>query len=76
MHAPAEEVSAKFPPSIAYVEATGRGRCLMEVGSNSLDELVLWMGQGGFDFVALEPPELIDHLRTLSARLARAAVVK
>jgi hypothetical protein len=30
------------------------------------------MGQGGFDFVAHEPPELIDHLRTVSARLARA----
>jgi predicted DNA-binding transcriptional regulator YafY len=72
VHAPAEEVSARFPPSIAYVEATSRGRCVLEVGSNSLDELVLWMGQGGFDFVAHEPPELIDHLRTVSARLARA----
>jgi predicted DNA-binding transcriptional regulator YafY len=72
VHAPAEEVSAKFPPSIAYVEAIGRDRCRLEVGSNSLDEMILWMGQGGFDFVAHEPPELIDHLRTLSARLARA----
>jgi predicted DNA-binding transcriptional regulator YafY len=72
VHAPAEEVSTRFPPSIAYVEATGRGRCVLEVGSNSLDELILWVGQGGFDFVAHEPPELIDHLRTLSARFARA----
>jgi predicted DNA-binding transcriptional regulator YafY len=73
VHAPAEEVSARFPPSIAYVEATGHGRCRVEVGSNSLDELVVWMGQGGFDFVAHEPPELVEHLRTLSARFARAA---
>ena len=72
VHAPAEEVSARFPPSIAYVEATGRGRCVLEVGSNSLDELILWVGQGGFDFVAHEPPELIEHLRTLSARFAHA----
>jgi predicted DNA-binding transcriptional regulator YafY len=72
VHAPAGEVSAKFPPSIAYVEATGRAHCLLQVGSNSLEELVLWIGQGGFDFVVHEPPELIDHLRTLSARFARA----
>ena len=72
VYAPAEEVSARFPPSIAYVEATGRGRCVLEVGSNSLDELILWVGQGGFDFVAHEPPELIEHLRTLNARFARA----
>jgi predicted DNA-binding transcriptional regulator YafY len=72
MHGPAEEVSAKFPPSIAYVEATGRSRCRLEVGSNSLDELILWIGQGGFDFVVHEPPELIERLRTLTARLARA----
>jgi hypothetical protein len=75
VHAPAEEVSTKFPPTIAYVEATGPGRCLLEVGSNSLDELILWIGQGGFDFVAHEPAELIEHLRTLSARLARAIEV-
>jgi predicted DNA-binding transcriptional regulator YafY len=72
VHAPAEEVSARFPPSIAYVEATGRGRCVLEVGSNSLEEIVVWVGQGGFDFVAHEPPELIERLRTLSARFARA----
>ena len=75
VHAPAGEVSARFPPTIAYVEATGRGRCSLEVGSNSLDELVLWIGQGGFDFVAHEPPELIEHLRMLSARFARAAAI-
>ena len=56
MHAPAAEVSARFPPSIAYVEATGRDRCVLEVGSNSLDELILWVGQGGFDFVAHSRP--------------------
>ena len=43
----------------------------MEVGSNLQDAMVLWIGQGGFDFVAHEPPVLIDHLRMLSASLAR-----
>src|SRR5690348_17414346 len=55
-------------PIFAYVEATGRNRCLLEVGSNSLEELILWIGQGGFDFVAHEPPELLDHLRTQIGR--------
>jgi predicted DNA-binding transcriptional regulator YafY len=72
VHAPAEEVSTKFPPSVAHIEAAGPGRCHLEVGSNSLDELVVWIAQGGFDFVVHEPPELVDHLRTFHARLARA----
>jgi len=27
----------------------------------------------GFDFQVHEPPELVEHIRTLAARLARAA---
>jgi hypothetical protein len=42
-------------------------------GSNSLDEVAVWFGLIDADFVVHEPPELRDRLRTLSARLSRAA---
>jgi hypothetical protein len=48
-------------------------RCILHTGSNSLDELALYIGLKGFDVEVLDPPELVETLRDLSARLARAA---
>jgi hypothetical protein len=49
------------------------GTCLLHAGSNSLDELALYIALKGFDFQVLDPPELIPVLRTLSDRLRQAA---
>jgi predicted DNA-binding transcriptional regulator YafY len=72
VHAAADEVSARFPPTIAAVEPIGPDRCTLQVGSNSLDELTLYIGLGGFDFDVHGPPELIGHIEALAARLGRA----
>ena len=45
----------------------------MFTGSNSLDELALYVALKGFDFQVLYPPELVPVLRALSERLGRAA---
>lgn len=45
----------------------------MEAGSNSLEELALFVALKGFDFHVLEPAELIPVLRALSDRLSRAS---
>jgi hypothetical protein len=42
-------------------------------GSNSLDELTLYVGLYGFPFEVHEPPELVAQVRELAARLAAAA---
>jgi hypothetical protein len=47
--------------------------CVLHTGSNSLDELALYVALKGFDFQVLDPPELIPVLRTLSDRLRQAA---
>jgi hypothetical protein len=47
--------------------------CIFHAGSNSLDELALYVALKGFDFQVLDPPELIPVLRTLSDRLRQAA---
>ncbi|MEU3164476.1 hypothetical protein [Streptosporangium sp. NPDC006930] len=41
----------------------------LRTGGDSLEWLALTIGQLGLDFTVREPPELIDHIRTLTARL-------
>jgi hypothetical protein len=45
----------------------------LRTGSNSLEELALYIAVKGFDFQVLDPPELIPVLRALSERLRQAA---
>lgn len=56
--------AAKWPP---------RPNCILRAGSNSLEELALYIAVKGFDFQVLDPPELIPVLRALSERLRQAA---
>jgi predicted DNA-binding transcriptional regulator YafY len=54
------------------VEPVDDRTCTLRIGSDSLDHLAVWVAAFGFEFEVHEPPELVDHLRTLTARLRRA----
>ncbi|WP_333486397.1 WCX domain-containing protein [Streptomonospora mangrovi] len=54
------------------VEPTTPHTCTLTCGSDSLDELALYVGTLGAPFTVHEPPELVAHIRALSARLADA----
>jgi predicted DNA-binding transcriptional regulator YafY len=73
VHAPAEEIADRLPAAIT-VEPAGQGRCLIDVGSDTPHMLALYLGLLDADFRVDESatPELAEHLRTLSARYARA----
>jgi predicted DNA-binding transcriptional regulator YafY len=73
VHAPRARVAERVPPLAGRVEALDAGRCVLETGGNHLGMLAMHIAQLGFDFEVLEPPELIEHLRTLGKTLARAA---
>jgi predicted DNA-binding transcriptional regulator YafY len=73
IHAPAAAVAGRSSPSAGRLEAVDEHSCVLHTGSNSLDELALYVAVKGFDFEVLDPPELIPVLRALSGRLARAA---
>jgi predicted DNA-binding transcriptional regulator YafY len=73
VHAPAEDLARRSSPTAGRIEPAGADRCILHTGSNSLDELALYIGLKGFDVEVLDPPELVETLRDLSARLARAA---
>jgi len=73
IHAPAAAVAGRSSPAAGRLEAVDEHSCVLHTGSNSLDELALYVAIKGFDFEVLDPPELIFVLRELSGRLARAA---
>jgi predicted DNA-binding transcriptional regulator YafY len=73
VHAPPEVVAEQVPPSVAVLEPTGDGDCLLTSGADSLDMLAFRIAAMDLDFTVLEPPELIQRVQALAARLAGAA---
>jgi predicted DNA-binding transcriptional regulator YafY len=73
IQAPAEAVAERIPPTIGVLEAIDERSCTLHTGSNSLDELALYVALLGHEFQVHEPPELVDHVHALAARLTRAA---
>ncbi|CAI7978624.1 Helix-turn-helix type 11 domain protein [Frankia sp. Hr75.2] len=72
-HAPAGVIAASLSPTSAVIEALDDESCLVRTGSNSLDALAIYLSLVDADFDVLEPPELVDRVRELAGRLARAA---
>ncbi|WP_020578762.1 helix-turn-helix transcriptional regulator [Actinopolymorpha alba] len=72
LHAPAETAAERIPPTVGVIEAVDPHTCLLHTGSNSLDELAIYVALFGFRFQIHGPPELIAHIRDLTARLTDA----
>ncbi|MFC7501921.1 helix-turn-helix transcriptional regulator [Nocardioides sp. GCM10030258] len=72
--APADEVLARINPAVGVVEAREDGRCVLVTGGDSLEIVAVWIGMLGLDFTVESPPALVDHLRVLADRYARALV--
>ncbi|MFF5205328.1 helix-turn-helix transcriptional regulator [Streptosporangium sp. NPDC000396] len=73
MYGSAVEVADEVPPTLGVVEPVDDHTCTLRIGSDSLDHLAVWVATFGFDFDVHEPAELVEHLRTLTTRLRRAA---
>lgn len=72
LHASAEAVARQMPPTVATIDPIDDRHCVLHAGSNSLDELVLWVARIGVTFEIHEPPELKGHIRQLANRLLAA----
>jgi hypothetical protein len=59
-------------PTSVRVEPVDDRSCTVHTGSNSLEELAVWVALLGFDFDIHEPAELFDVLGPLTSRLERA----
>jgi predicted DNA-binding transcriptional regulator YafY len=68
----ASAATERIAPTTANLEPIEEHSCTLRAGSNSLDELTIYVAGKGFDFQVHEPPELVEHVKTLASRLARA----
>ncbi|MDI6101659.1 YafY family protein [Actinoplanes sp. NEAU-A12] len=73
LHVGIETASERISPTTGTLEPLDEHSCTLYAGSNSLDELAIYVTTKGFGFQVHEPAELVDHVRTLAARLAAAA---
>ena len=72
LHAPAEELRARFPGMWGTLEPLTARTCEYRGGDDSLDWLALRIAGLGVDFEVHEPPELAERCRELGERLTRA----
>jgi hypothetical protein len=73
VHAPAALIAGRLPPAV-LVEAVDEHTCIVNVGSDTPQMLAVHLGMLDVDFEAVEPPELVDQLRTLADRYRRAII--
>ncbi|MCO1659432.1 helix-turn-helix transcriptional regulator [Pseudonocardia humida] len=72
LQVPVEVAADRIAPTVGVLEAVDERSCTLHAGSNSLDELLLYVGLFGFPFEVHEPPELVAHVQELVTRLAAA----
>ncbi len=74
LHLSAERASELVAPSTGTVTAIDDSRCLLTAGANSLEAIAVHLVAFGCEFEILGPPELVDAVSALAARLSRAAL--
>jgi predicted DNA-binding transcriptional regulator YafY len=73
LHAPADDLTTRVPAHWGAIEPIDAHTCRYTTGDDDLRWLAWRIAMLGVDFEVHEPPELIEHLRALAARLTRAA---
>jgi len=73
LRASAEQVRDLVPPQIGRVEDDVDGWCVLVVGAQDPDWVVMHVARMGFESVLLDPPELRESAARLAHRLAAMA---
>ena len=73
LHAAAEQITQRIPAYAARSSRSTRTPATTRRATTTSSWLALRIAMLGVDFEVHEPPELLEHLRTLALRLARAA---
>ena len=76
LHAPAEQIRARFPCMWGTFEPLAAHACEYRGSDDSLDWLALRIAGLGVAFEVHEPPELAERCRELGARLTRAGTTE
>lgn len=70
--AASDVVAQVFPTASVHIEADGPDTCIVTTGADDPERMVPWLAMPGCDFEVLEPPEVVDAVRTVAGRIARA----
>ena len=70
--APAPAVAERIGPYVGTVTSVDDRTCVLDTGSDSLETMAVYLGLLGFDFRVESPPELAEHIRSLTDRYLRA----
>jgi predicted DNA-binding transcriptional regulator YafY len=73
LHVAAEEITSRVPAHWGAIKPIDARSCEYRAGDDDIAWLALRIAMLGVDFEVHEPPELVEHLRSLAARLRRAA---
>lgn len=71
--APADVVAQTFSAASVQIEPEGADACILTSGADDAEGTIPWLAMPGVDFEVLEPPEVVQAVRTVADRLARAA---
>jgi predicted DNA-binding transcriptional regulator YafY len=72
LHAPADEITSRLRFYGGEIRRLDERTCEYRTGDDDLGWLALRIAMLGVDFDVHEPPELLEHLRSLAGRLERA----
>ena len=70
----AQVATAHLDPYCGLIEAIDDDTCWFDVGASTWEYVAMHLVLAGFDFQVTEPPELVDQVRLLAARLQRAVM--
>ncbi|MEU7001273.1 YafY family protein [Nonomuraea sp. NPDC046570] len=73
LHAPAETIAERIPPTAGLLVSVDEENCVLETGGDSLHNLAGFLGTLDVGFTVLDPPELRDLLATLADRYKAAS---
>lgn len=72
LHAPADELGRRVPAHWGTITPIDARSCEYRTGDDDLEWLAMRVAMLGVDFDVLGPPELVEQMRALAARFARA----
>ncbi|MBV0920359.1 helix-turn-helix transcriptional regulator [Mycobacteroides chelonae] len=71
VHASADTARLKLPAAVT-IEPLAEDRCVVDIGSDTPERLLIYLCLLDTDFEVLDAPEFESHLRTAAQRFARA----
>ena len=72
VRASAGEVLSRIHAAVGVVEPVDDDNCVLLTGADSVETVAVYIGMLGIDFWVESPDALVDHLREVGERYARA----